>query len=139
MGVEVVLEKATLTEEQYSKNPLNANRLWLNGSAFEMYLPESSVGEGQDEESGAVYRTVSFAGASFKDVPANMIIHAGLIAAGNSVRENMADIDAVGLVSTKGNSCCDTKGASCCEGGGSSCCTSDKPEATPVKKKSNSR
>ena len=50
LGVKVVLEKAGLSIENFNQNQLNSNRLWLNGTAFEMYLPESKTGQVQDEQ-----------------------------------------------------------------------------------------
>ena len=54
LGVEVLLEKAAVTPEQLAKNPLNSNRIWMNGAALSSYLPESKAGAVRDEESAPV-------------------------------------------------------------------------------------
>ena len=87
LGVEVVLQKADMTQEQFTEAPLNSNRIWLNGKLLETYLPDTKSGQVQDKESKIAFRTVNFGGTAFKDVPAKMIEHAGVIAAADSMKE----------------------------------------------------
>lgn len=141
LGVEVVLQKAEMSQEQFNQNPLNSNRIWLNGKALEMYLPETKTGQIQDANSRVLFRTVSFGGKSFKEVPAKMIEHAGLIAAADSMKQTMADLHAVGLVQSNGKSCCGpSSGGSCCaQGGANSCCKPGAKQPAVEQKKSNNR
>lgn len=120
-GVEVVLQKAVLSEEQFAKDPLNSNRIWLNGAALEMYLPNATIASTKDAKSGDVFRTVEFAGTSLRDVPHKLIVHAGLIAAADSVKEVLEDARALGL-SSSSKSCCPNASAACCSAAGASCC-----------------
>lgn len=134
LGVEVVLQKAELSIEKFRQDPLASNRIWLNGTALEMYLPETKTGQVEDEHN-TVFRTVSFGGGSIRDVPAQMIVYAGLIASANSVQQTMADIHAVQLAGGSGSCCAGSAdGKSCCAPGsdGKNC---QAPSGTTAKKK----
>ena len=128
MGVDVVVQKVALSHEQFVKDPTRSNRIWINGAAIEMYLPEGKSEVQQDTQTSLPYRTVEFAGASFRDVPQQMIVKAGLIAAGDSVKQSLEDIRLVGLNGNANSSCCSpnqtTTGSTCCptKGKESSCC-----------------
>ena len=133
-GIDVVLQKVPLTEEQFAKDPLKSNRLWLNGASLEMYLPEAKAGSVQSPDSTTVYRTVEFAGASFRDVPRQMIVKAGLIAAADAVKQSLEDVQAVGLSASGNSSCCATgsTASACCNTAGtkSACCKTGSSGAT---------
>lgn len=128
MGVDVVVQKVALTHEQFVNDPTGSNRIWVNGVAIEMYLPEGRSGVQQDTQTSLPYRTVEFAGVSFRDVPQQMIVKAGLIAAGDSVKQSLEDIRLVGRNGNANSSCCSPNqtatGSSCCpaNGKGSSRC-----------------
>jgi len=102
VGVEVSLQKAGISEERFKKDPMLSNRLWINGAALEMHLPKAKTGKVVDKTTGVAFRTVEFAGKSFRDIPADMIVQAGLIAAGESVKQALAEVH---VLATAGNGC----------------------------------
>ncbi|MEM7145340.1 MAG: DUF2703 domain-containing protein [Verrucomicrobiota bacterium] len=108
LGVEVILQKAGVTQAEFDKDPMISNRIWINGAALTTYLPESKVGSVRDEESGNLYRTVSFAGGQFRDIPPQLIVHAGLIAAADSVKETLTDAQALEVFGTPKAGCADS-------------------------------
>lgn len=80
--IRVVVEKKTLTGEQFQQNPLESNRLWVAGQPLEDWLPlkvgqSSCCGPCGDKEC----RTVLLAGQEYEAVPAALIVRAGLAAA----------------------------------------------------------
>lgn len=113
LGVEVSLQKAEVSEASFQKDPTCSNRLWINGASLEMYLPKARAGKAVDKKSGTTFRTLEFAGKSFRDIPADMIVQAGLIAAGDSVKQALAEVQV-----TAGAGCCDeakAKKSGCCD------------------------
>lgn len=81
-GIEVVLEKRDITPEQFQKNPLQSNRILINGRLLEEYLqaktgksPCCSVCGPND------CRTIIINGKDiYEYIPAELIIKAGLTA-----------------------------------------------------------
>lgn len=129
LGVEVSLQKADVSEERFKQDPLLSNRLWINGAALEMYLPKAKTGKVVDKKSGVAFRTVEFAGKSFRDIPADMIVQAGLIAAGESVKQALAEVQVLAAAATKSGGCCDKSDAAAKPKGG--CCQEAGDGATP--------
>lgn len=96
LGIQVTLEKKAIIERRvHAQTPLESNRIWLNGSEISMYLPDARTGTVRDAASGAVFQTLQFAGRSFLNVPKELIVQAGLISAGESVKASLADFHAV--------------------------------------------
>lgn len=141
LGIEVSLEKAVLSSEDYRKDPLRSNRVWLNGATLSSYLPNAKVGAFKGTECGTACRTIEFAGQSFRNLTPELVVYAGLAAANESVQQMLSDAHAIGVAnpaatagmlgssgsscesgscgsSATGGACCDTSGAA------SSCGTS---------------
>ncbi len=95
LGIEVILEKVELSNDDFHQNPLKSNRLWLNGAAIFSYLPNARSGTVEIEE--IPLRTIEFAGQSFRDLTPELIVYAGLAAANDSVQEVLADTHARGV------------------------------------------
>lgn len=84
-GIQIVLEKRTITPEQFKENPLQSNRIIINGRLLEDYLhantgksPCCSVCGPND------CRTVILNGKEiYESIPAELIIKASLMAVSN--------------------------------------------------------
>jgi hypothetical protein len=86
IDVEVVLEKTALAAEEFTKDPLQSNRIWIGERPIEDWL-QASVGKSSccstcgDSEC----RTVMVEGKTYEDIPAELIVKAGLLAGAQSV------------------------------------------------------
>ncbi|MEM7391863.1 MAG: DUF2703 domain-containing protein, partial [Verrucomicrobiota bacterium] len=95
LGIGVNVQKAV------AKDPQASNRIWINGVTMSMYIPHAKAGRSETPE-GKVYRTIEFAGQSFRDIPASWIVQAGLMAAAESLKETFAELHVLG---TSGPGC----------------------------------
>jgi len=81
-GIKVVVEKLPLSAEDFARNPLASNRIWLNGRPLEDWL---HLGVGQSPCNGvcggAECRTLVIEETIFDAVPEALLVQAGLIAA----------------------------------------------------------
>lgn len=81
LGIDVVLEKKTLSPSTFLKEPLESNRIWIGGEPIEKWL---SATTGQSKccstcgESDC--RTVTVEGRTYEAIPAELIVKAGLLA-----------------------------------------------------------
>ena len=82
LGIVVVLEKGELSEEEFKRNTLRSNEIWVGGRLLEDWLGATT---GQSECCDVCgpndCRTVDVAGESHEVVPAELIVKAGLLAA----------------------------------------------------------
>jgi hypothetical protein len=95
LGIEVMLEKTIIKQADFQKNPSQSNLILIGGRSLEDWLQART---GQSACCGpcgdAECRTIETQGKIYETIPAELIIKAGLIAAGQ-------------LLNTKaGNSCC---------------------------------
>ncbi|MBS3815335.1 MAG: DUF2703 domain-containing protein [Hadesarchaea archaeon] len=103
LGIDVNLEKETLSLEEFKKNPKTSNKITINEKPLENWIDaETSQSECCDVCGDEDCRTVIVEDKEYEVVPANLIINAGLNAA--------AQI-------SKGKSCCTTTNEeNCCCG-----------------------
>ena len=82
VDIEVVLEKKTLSPSDFSKDPLESNRIWIAGKPIEEWL-SATIGKSQccstcgDSEC----RTIIVDSKIYEAIPAELIVKAGLLAA----------------------------------------------------------
>lgn len=81
LGVKVVLEKTALSVAEFTKDPLQSNRIWIGEKPIEEWL-RAEVGKSQccgacgDSEC----RTLTVDGKTYEAVSAELIVRAGLLA-----------------------------------------------------------
>ena len=82
LGIEVELKKETLDFTIFTKDPLQSNRIWIEGKPLEEWIG-ATVGKSQccDVCGDSECRTVSTDQDTFEVVPEDLIIKAGLLAA----------------------------------------------------------
>ncbi|MCX7817034.1 MAG: DUF2703 domain-containing protein [Syntrophales bacterium] len=80
-GIEVVLEKDVLTFDEFRKNPLSSNRIWINGIPIEDLLSGSEAESPCCDVCGSYScRTVNIGGSVYESIPSELIVKAALIA-----------------------------------------------------------
>lgn len=81
LGIDVVLEKKTLSPSTFLKDPLESNRIWVAGEPIEKWLSATS---GQSKCCSTCgdsdCRTVTVDGNTYEAIPAELIVKAGLLA-----------------------------------------------------------
>ncbi|MCS7254383.1 MAG: DUF2703 domain-containing protein [Armatimonadota bacterium] len=101
LGIRVVFEEVEITNEEFSRNPLRSNEIWLNGKLLEEWLGARTT-QTQccnvcgDEEC----RALEVDGQLHEVITSELVIKAGLIAASK-------------LISASG--CCCSGQPSCCD------------------------
>ncbi|MFO8182887.1 MAG: DUF2703 domain-containing protein [Candidatus Aegiribacteria sp.] len=81
MDIEVVLKKETLSPPEFSRDPLESNRIWIEGVSLEEWLSATSGQSRCCSTCGdAECRTVTVDGETYEAIPAELIIRAGLLA-----------------------------------------------------------
>ncbi len=86
MGIKVVLEKDSLSAQEFDKDPLRSNRILINDRPLEDYIA-AKTGQSPccDECGSADCRTVEVEGETYETIPSALIVQAGLIAASRMV------------------------------------------------------
>jgi hypothetical protein len=83
LGIEVALDKRTIEQAEFVKNPSKSNLILIGGQSLEDWLQART---GQSSCCGpcgdAECRTIEAQGKIYETIPAELIIKAGLIAAG---------------------------------------------------------
>jgi hypothetical protein len=87
LNMEVILEKMSLTPDAFARDPLGSNRVWVSGRPLEEWLG-ARVGQSPCCEvcGEAECRTLDINGRIFEDIPAELIIRAGLKAAAEHIK-----------------------------------------------------
>lgn len=82
LGIEVVLEKRSLVLGEFIKDPLQSNRILIDGRPIEEWLG-AKVGQSKccDVCGDSECRTVEIENYKYETIPASLIIKAGLMAA----------------------------------------------------------
>ncbi len=77
--VEVILEKDELSIEEFQKDPLHSNKIWINDVPLEDLI-EGKVGKSSccDICDPFECRTIEIEGKTYEVIPAELIIKAGL-------------------------------------------------------------
>ncbi len=92
LGIDVSLEKEELNIPKFKKDPLQSNRIWINGHPIENII-NGNVGQSPccDVCGPSDCRTVEINGQIYETIPSDLIIQAGLAATNqilNLKREN---------------------------------------------------
>lgn len=81
LGIDVVLEKETLTPVAFRSDPLESNRIWIGDQPLEAWL-SATFGQSQCCATcgDADCRTLTVDGTTYEAIPADLIVRAGLVA-----------------------------------------------------------
>ena len=82
LGVGVSLIREALDQARFAGDPLQSNRIWINGRALEEWIGAGS-GESRccDACGDSMCRTLEVGSSTYEAVPEELIIKAGLLAA----------------------------------------------------------
>lgn len=82
LGIQVTLKTEAIEFPIFTKDPLQSNRIWINGKSLEQWI-EATVGQSKccDNCAGSECRTLSIDQNIFEVIPEELIIRAGLLAA----------------------------------------------------------
>lgn len=88
LGIDVKLETKTLDHAVFIKDPLQSNRIWIEGKPLEDWIG-ATVGQSQccDVCGDSECRTISFSQNTYETPPEDLIIRAGLLAAAELFRK----------------------------------------------------
>ena len=82
LGIDVVLEKTTLSPAAFLEDPVESNRIWVAGEPIESWLSATSGKSKCCSTCGeSECRTLMVDGKTYEAIPAELIIEAGLHAA----------------------------------------------------------
>ncbi len=86
VGVEVVLEKVAVSSAEFSKDPLESNRMWIADKPIEEWLG-ATIGKSRcSGPCGDVEcRTITVDGRTYTAIPSELIVKAGLLAGAQAV------------------------------------------------------
>ncbi len=86
LGITVIFEKKELSVAEFKEDPLQSNMIIINDKSLENWI-NGKVGESQccDVCGPTECRTTTIGGRTYEEIPAELIIKAGLIAASNIV------------------------------------------------------
>jgi hypothetical protein len=87
IGIDVQLKKISIDQKAFSANPIESNRILIDGTPIEKWLGgiigrSKCCGPCGDAEC----RTLTVAGQSYEAIPEQLIIRAGLLAAAEKYR-----------------------------------------------------
>lgn len=109
MDIEAVLEKETLSPSEFSRNPLESNRIWIEGISLEEWLSASSGQSRCCSTCGdADCRTVTVDGETYEAIPAELIVKAGLMAGAGLVKPEPGEPCCGPSEPSEGACCCGT-------------------------------
>jgi len=93
LGIKVALEKQELKPDEFQKDPLQSNRIWVEGRSLEEWLG-LKVGQTPCCKTcgDAECRTVEAAGQVYESIPAELIVKAGLLAASRLVSPQTSEV-----------------------------------------------
>ncbi|MCX7796166.1 MAG: DUF2703 domain-containing protein [bacterium] len=91
LGIQVILEKEELSIEEFEKDTLQSNRIWINGRLLEEWIG-GKVSQSQccDICGPSECRTIEIEEESCEVIPAELIIRAGLLVASQLI-ENISE------------------------------------------------
>ncbi|MEM0456488.1 MAG: DUF2703 domain-containing protein [Nitrososphaerota archaeon] len=86
LGIEVVVEKDELSINEFRENPLESNRIWIEGRPIEEWLG-GNVGQSPCCDVCEPYecRTIELDGKVYETITSDLIIKAGVLAALNLI------------------------------------------------------
>jgi hypothetical protein len=110
LGIDVVLEKAELSAEEFKKNPLQSNLIWINGQSLEDWLGGKTGQSPCCDICGPFEcRTIVLEEKIYEAIPADLVIKAGLAAASQIIGAGLKESCCGSGLST--NNCCSGQGA----------------------------
>lgn len=81
LGIDVVLEKKTISPSTFLKDPLESNRIWIAGEPIEKWLSATTGQSKCCSTCGDLdCRTVMVDGKTYEAIPNELIVKAGLLA-----------------------------------------------------------
>lgn len=82
LGIEVTVKTEALDFPMFSREPLESNRIWIGEKPLEKWIG-ADVGQSHccDVCTGSDCRTISIGNNTFEEIPEQLIIQAGLLAA----------------------------------------------------------
>lgn len=81
LGMDVVLEKKGISPSEFSRDPLESNRIWIAGEPIERWLSATSGKSRCCSTCGdSDCRTITVDGKTHEAIPAELIVRAGLLA-----------------------------------------------------------
>ncbi|MCX7705688.1 MAG: DUF2703 domain-containing protein [bacterium] len=88
LGVKLIVEKDELSAEEFKKNPLRSNQIWINGKLLEDWI-DGKTGQTPccDVCGPSECRTIEVNGEIYEEIPADLIIKAALIATAQIMTE----------------------------------------------------
>lgn len=94
LDIQVKLKKEEISLSTFKKNPLESNRIWINGRALEEYL-QGKTGESPccDVCGPSDCRTITVEGSTYETVPSSLIVKAGLLATTELLNEDRKTCD----------------------------------------------
>lgn len=92
LGIKVALEKQELDPSEFQKDPLQSNRIWIDGRSLEEWLG-LKIGQSPCCRTcgDAECRTLETGGQVYETIPADLIIKAGLLSAAKLLNPQTAD------------------------------------------------
>ncbi|MEM2247849.1 MAG: DUF2703 domain-containing protein [Thermoproteota archaeon] len=89
LGIDVAVEKDDLSLSEFRKNPLESNRIWIEGRPMEDWL-SGRVGRSPCCDICGPYecRTVEVEGKVYETITSDLIIKAGILAALNLINRS---------------------------------------------------
>ncbi|MCS7135844.1 MAG: DUF2703 domain-containing protein [Nitrososphaerota archaeon] len=92
LGVEVVVEKYDLSVDEFRENPLESNRIWIEGRPIEEWL-SGRVGQSPCCDVCEPYecRTIELDGKVYETITSDLIVKAGVLAALNLINRPCFD------------------------------------------------
>ena len=107
LGIEVQLETSVINPEDFSRAPLESNRLWIGDEPLEHWLG-ASAGESRccSTCGDASCRTLKLADATYEAIPVELIIKAGLLAAAQLLGHTPAGCCSQPEPAAGGGGCC---------------------------------
>ncbi len=98
LGLNVIFKKKKLSVKEFKEDPLKSNLITINDKPLEYWI-NGKVNESQccDVCGPNDCRTITVGEETYEEIPSNLIIKAGLIAASNMIGNN------------ENKSCCDEK------------------------------
>ncbi|GIX06617.1 MAG: hypothetical protein KatS3mg115_1020 [Candidatus Poribacteria bacterium] len=120
LGVSVRVYKEALSLEEFRRNPLESNRLWIQERPLEEWIG-ARVGESEccDICAPEACRTIVWGGIAYSEIPTELILRAGLLAAAHLFGTAPAEPEPTGA-----EACCPAE---------TFCCSEEPQECCPVR------
>jgi hypothetical protein len=108
LDIDVVLDKSAVSPSEFTKDPLQSNRIWIGAKPIEEWL-QAKVGKSQccGACGDAECRTLTVDGKTYDTIPAELILKAGLLAGATMIGSQPSNPwNPVGQWSQDAGACC---------------------------------